>query len=76
METTKEKLRWLALEAQKHNKSFIAMDDDLLWYAFEKRPEYHVGQWHGGGEYVCLTPTDKKASEQIFEVTKLLNNEL
>ena len=75
MITTKEKLRWLALEAQKYNKAFIAMDDDGLWYAYEKRPEYICGRWENGGDLVCLTPVPNNASEQIFEVTKLLTDD-
>ena len=75
MATNKEKLRWLALEAQKYNKAFIAMDYNGLWYAYEKRPEYICGRWENGGVFVCLTPVPDEASEQIFEVTKLLTNE-
>ena len=70
-----DKLRWLALEAQKYNKAFIAMDDDGLWYGYEKRPEFRAGNWYNGGDFVCLTPVPDSASEQIFEVTKLLTDE-
>ena len=72
---TNDKLRLLALEAQKYNKVFIAMDYNGLWYGYEKRPEYIYGRWENGGDFVCLTPVHEKASEQIFEVTKLLTDE-
>lgn len=29
----------------------------------------------GNGDFVCLTPVSDRASEQIFEVTKLLSDE-
>ena len=74
MATTKDKLRWLALEAQKYNKAFIAMDYNGLWYAYEKRPEYIYGRWENGGVFVCLTPVHEKASEQIFNVTQILSD--
>ena len=70
-----DKLRWLALEAQKHNKAFIAMEDNGLWYGYEKRPEFCAGYWYNGGDSVCLTPIPDNAFEQIFEVTKLLTDE-
>jgi len=35
MITNKEKLRWLALEAQKNNKAFIAMDNDASEHLYE-----------------------------------------
>lgn len=70
-----DKLRWLALEAQKYNKAFIAMEDNGLWYGYEKRPEFSAGYWHNGGDSVCLTPIPDNAFEQIFEVTKLLTDE-
>ena len=76
MVMTKDKLRWLALEAQKYNKAFIAMDDDGLWYGYEKRPEFCAGNWYNGGDFVCLNPVPDSASEQIFNVTQiLLDNE-
>ena len=75
MATTNDKLRWLALEAQKYNKAFIAMDNDGIWYGYEERPEFYAGAWYNGGDSVCLTPIPDNASEQIFEVTKLLTDE-
>lgn len=75
MTTIKDQLRWLALQAQKHGKSFIAMDSDGLWYAYDRQPQYHKGNWHGGGEFVCLTPTIGRVSEQMFEVKNLLSDE-
>lgn len=72
---TNDKLRWLALEAQKYNKAFIAMEDNGLWYGYEKRPEFSAGYWYNGGDSVCLTPIPDNASEQIFEVTKLLTDD-
>lgn len=74
----KEKLRWLALEAKKHNKAFIAMDNDGLWYGHETRPELWSGQWCKGGQWVCLAPIPDKdfadASEHLYEVVQILSD--
>ena len=75
MITNNEKLRLLALQAQKFNKSFIAMDEGGLWYAYDHHPVFSNGEWRAKGDIVYLTPVHEKASEQVYEVTKLLTDE-
>ena len=70
-----EKLRLLALQAQKFNKSFIAMDEGGLWYAYDDRPVFRDGEWRAKGDIIYLTPVHEKASEQVYEVSKLLTDE-
>lgn len=76
MATNKEKLRWLANEAKRNGKAFIAMNPDGLWYGYEKRPELWSGQWCKGGTWICLAPIPDKdfdeASSSVFEVEKIL----
>lgn len=76
MSTNKEKLRWLANEAKKHGKAFVAMDNDGLWHGYEKRPEWSGLRWCKGGQWVCLAPIpDKDFNEafgSVFEVEKIL----
>ena len=66
------KLRELAQKAAEHNKKFIAMDDDGTWAAYDKKPEYSAGVWHGGGDYIYLECTSIVASDMNFEVEKIL----
>ena len=69
------KLRELAQKAAEHNKKFIAMDDDGTWCAYDKKPEYSAGVWHGGGDYIYLIHpecTSIVTSGMNFEVEKIL----
>ena len=67
------KLKMLASIAKKYNKNFIAKDRHGNWYGYETEPTYNsvVGIWHGGGEYICLTPNEGRISEQLYKVDDL-----